>query len=74
VALNTFSDLVQETYEQVKKDTVSLHLKNNSDLPEESIIDANDYAASIVLYLAFAVSRLADYNSSLTTWNLLENK
>jgi putative DNA methylase len=68
VALNTFSDLVQETYEQVKKDTVSLHLKNNSDLPEESIIDANDYAASIVLYLAFAVSRLADYNSSLTTW------
>jgi len=51
-ALCTFSDLVLEARERVIEDT-----KGDT-----------DYADAVATYLAFAVSRCADYGSTITSW------
>ena len=57
VALTTFSDLVQETMEQVKRDAVT------ADLPDDDIPlrdggnGATAYAEAVGVYLAFALDR-----------------
>ena len=51
-ALTTFSDLVSEARAQVLA-------ASGGDTP---------YADAVATYLAFAVSRLSDYSSSITTW------
>ncbi|MCC7230624.1 MAG: DUF1156 domain-containing protein [Fimbriimonadaceae bacterium] len=56
-ALTTFSDLVAEAREKVKSDAEAGHS------PEPKA-----YANAVGTYLAFAINRLADYNSSIATW------
>lgn len=68
VALTTFSDLVAQVREQALADALA------AGLPEgKSLEDGGDGAAAradaIAAYLALAVSRLTDYNSSLCGWN-----
>jgi putative DNA methylase len=58
-ALCTFSDLVIETRDRVESDA------RTAGLPPE---EATQYANDIATYLGFAVSRMADYQSSITTW------
>ncbi len=60
VALGTFSDLVGEARERARNDALA------SDLPEER---AAAYADAVATYLAFAVDRLSDYSSSITSWH-----
>lgn len=60
VALTTFSDLVAEARELVKKDALASGLK------EEKAIA---YANAITTYLAFVVDKCADYWSSVCSWN-----
>ncbi len=62
VALTTFSDLVQETRKKVLSDT------NGAGVPEDGI-DAQVYANAVATYLAIAVDRLADRNSTICTWD-----
>lgn len=57
-ALTTFSDLVGEAREQVLADAKGAGLS-----------DPDGYATAIATYLAFAVSRLADYASTICTWS-----
>lgn len=59
LALTTFCDLVVEAREHVLSDA-SVAFKS----PE----DAARYADAVATYLAFVVSRLTDYSSSITTW------
>lgn len=57
IALTTFSDLVAEVQQRIEADAI--------------LIDHSEptkYALSIATYLAFAISRIADYNSSIATW------
>ena len=67
VALTTFSDLVGEAMERVKKDAVA-------DLPEDGIgLDAGGcgttgYAEAVGSYLGLAIGRSANYWSSFTPW------
>ena len=56
-ALTTFSELVAEARERVKADAEAAHHLN----PQA-------YADAVGTYIAFAVSRIADYNSSIATW------
>jgi putative DNA methylase len=60
VALGTFSDLVGEARDLVRKDALTC------DLPEER---AAAYADAVATYLAFAVDRLAMTGNSLVRWN-----
>lgn len=57
LALTTFSDLVQEAREQVKRDTLNV-----------GGVDAAVYADAVAMYLAFGVSKTANRSNNLTTW------
>src|SRR5689334_12882733 len=63
VALTTFSDLVQEAREQVKRDALSGGVAGIS-----SEIDACTYGDAIALYLGFGVDKLSDRHSTLCRW------
>lgn len=58
-ALTTFSDLVNEVKGRIEANAV-----------ESGCEKASSYADAVVTYLAFAATKLADRNSSLTSWNI----
>ena len=68
LALTTFSDLVQEARERVQRDAVAAGMGNDEKVLTEGSVGATAYADAVVVYLAFAIDRLADYNSSVATW------
>ena len=68
VALTTLSDLVSEAREKVLEDALAAGFPAGERL-EAGATGAEAYADAVATYLALAVSRLADYNSSLTSWN-----
>lgn len=57
--LTTFSDLAREARKHATKDAI------NSDL---SASEAGLYGIAVGIYLAFAVSKLADWSSSICSW------
>ena len=68
VALTTFSDLVGEAMARVRSDAAAAGLREDGLPLREGGTGASAYAEAVSVYLAFAVDRLADYNSSITTW------
>ena len=69
VALTTFSDLVQDAMEQVKRDATTAGLPDD-DLPlRDGGNGATAYAEAVGVYLAFAVDRLAMSNT-LVRWHV----
>jgi putative DNA methylase len=68
VALTTFSDLVLEAREQVKRDAVAAGLPDD-DIPlDASGAGAQAYADAVSVYLAFALDKQADLGNSLCRW------
>ena len=57
-ALTTFSDLISEVRERVKANVIETNRE-----------DADDYADTVVTYLAFALDKAADYWSRLCSWH-----
>lgn len=68
VALTTFSDLVSEAREQVFTDAAGLGLTEGERL-EQRGSHAAAYADAVATYLAFALSRSLNKNSSINTWD-----
>ena len=68
VALTTFSDLVQEARALVKTHSLATGMADNGRGLNEGGTGATAYAEAVGVYLAFAIDRLADYNSSIATW------
>jgi putative DNA methylase len=71
VALNTFCDLVQEARTKVEEEARTAGLSEEGEGLEAGGVGAKAYAEAVAVYLAFAVSKAADRNSSLCVW---ENK
>lgn len=69
VALTTFSDLVLEAGEQAYQDSIKAELKEDDKRLRDGGNGAKAYADAIATYLAFAVDKLADYNSSICSWH-----
>lgn len=69
VALTTFSDLVGDARKQIKKNAVKAGMADDGVPLNEGGKGAAAYADAIATYLAFAIDRLADYGSSICTWN-----
>ncbi len=69
VALTTFSDLVQEATERVRRDAVSAGLPDGQPLRRGGT-GAAAYAEAVGLYLGLSVSRLADRASTICTWDV----
>ena len=65
VALTTFSDLVQEARERVKRDALAAGLPDDGKPLRDGGTGATAYADAVAVYLAFAVSKLPTDNSRL---------
>ncbi|MBL9045673.1 MAG: DUF1156 domain-containing protein [Myxococcales bacterium] len=65
VALLTFSDLVREVVDDVRRDALAAGIT-----PEQ----AEAYARTVTTFLALAVDRCADFNNSLCRWSSSNQK
>jgi len=68
VALTTFSDLVGEARERIKRDAIRAGLADGSKALHDGGIGASAYADAIGVYLAFAVSKMTNIGSSIASW------
>lgn len=68
VALNTFSDLIQQVRGLIEDDAKENGLADDKIGLDEGGRGAKAYAEAISLYLSFAIDRLADAGSSIATW------
>ena len=68
VALDTFSDLVTEAGGRVRQDAIAGGFLDDGSPLHAAGTGATAYAEAVVVYLAFAVSKAADRNTSLCVW------
>ena len=68
VALTTFSDLVDEARERVLRDALAADLPDDDRRLAAGGTGAPAYADAVATYLAFAVDKASDRNTSLCTW------
>ncbi|MCZ7570813.1 MAG: DUF1156 domain-containing protein [Ardenticatenaceae bacterium] len=69
VALTTFSDLVGEAMERIRRDAVAAGLPDDGKPLRTGGTGATAYAEAIATYCGLAVSKAADYSSSLVVWS-----
>ena len=69
VALTTLSDFVQESREQVKRDSLAAGLTDDGKTFTDGGTGATAYADSVGVYLAFLVNQIANHSSSVCGWN-----
>ena len=69
VALNTFSDLVQEARVLVQRDATRAGVPNDGVPLRAGGTGAAAYADAVSVYLAFALDKYADYWSGVCTWH-----
>jgi putative DNA methylase len=68
VALTTFSDLVEEARERVKRDAVAAGVPDDDKPLRDGGTSAGAYADAVGVYLGLGISRLADAQNSLCQW------
>ena len=71
VALSTFSDLVAEAINHVKRDAVRADMPRDDRSLQEDGAGGAAYADAVGVYLAFALSKQADLGNSLCAWEPL---
>ena len=69
VALFTFSELVGEARRLIMRDVAVACSKEETPLSNAKPIAPNAYADGVATYLAFGVSRSADFWSTIATWS-----
>lgn len=74
VALTTFSDLVQDAITRCRQDALAAGMAEDEVGLNAGGRGAAAYADAIALYLAFAVSKATDRNSSLCFWESPMNR
>jgi putative DNA methylase len=69
VALTTFSDLVQEARERVKRDALAAGLPDDGQPLRDGGTGATAYAEAVGVYLGFVISSLSDRMTTICTWD-----
>ncbi len=69
VALTTFSELVSEARELIKRDAIQVGLTEDQQPLAKNGTGVVAYAEAIAVYLAFAVDKCSDYWSSICSWH-----
>jgi len=69
VTLTTLSELVAEVRDRAKTDATLAGMTDDRAGLESGGKEANAYAEAVSVYLALAVSKTSDYNSSLVVWS-----
>ncbi len=68
VALNTFSDLVQEAREKVKGDALAAGMMDDGQGLYNGGSGDTAYADAVTVYLACAISKVANIGSTIASW------
>ena len=68
-ALTTFSALVGEAQKKAEADAVAAGMFNDHIALSEGGTGARAYGEAVGVYLAFIVDKMADYHSSICSWN-----
>ncbi|MFL5329183.1 MAG: DUF1156 domain-containing protein [Gemmataceae bacterium] len=68
VGLTTFSDLIREARERIRRDAIAANLPDDDTPLDVGGTGARAYAEAVSLYLAFNISKSSDYWSSICTW------
>jgi putative DNA methylase len=68
-ALTTFSNLVCEARTLAQQDAASAGLSDDNISLDEGGTGARAYGDAVSVYLAMAIDKLSDYNSSLVAWS-----
>jgi putative DNA methylase len=69
VALTTFSDLVGEARERIRRDALEAGLPDDPTPLRDGGTGAAAYAEAVPTFLGLAISRFADRNNALCTWD-----
>lgn len=73
LALTTFSDLIGEVVDRVRQDARAAGMHDDEKPLAEGGDGALAYAQAIATYLAFAVDKMADRNSTIASWDVSRN-
>lgn len=73
-ALTTFSALVGEAQQKAEADAVAAGVFNDHIALSEGGSGARAYGEAVGVYLAFAVDRTADFNTSVVRWSVSNEK
>ena len=68
LALNIFTKSIKNIRNKIKNDVASFDQSISGSSPDHRKRKAEEYADAVSVYLAFGLSKIADYNSNLTTW------
>ena len=68
VALTTFSDLVQNAREKVRRDALAAGAPDDGKALRDGGTGAIAYAEAVGVYLAFALSKVTDLANTIVTW------
>ena len=68
VALTTFSELLQQARERIRRDAVAAGVTDGDSSLLDGTTSVPGYANSVAIYLAFGISRSADFWSNLCIW------
>ncbi len=74
VALNTFSELVHEARIEIEKDAREAGLSDDLRPLRDGGQGASAYSEAVSVYLAMAVNKVADRNSTIATWDSSPSK
>lgn len=69
VTLNALTALVAEARAQISQDAEQANIPSDGETLRDGGVGATAYAEAVSVYLAFTVSRFADRNNSLCTWD-----
>lgn len=73
LAINTFNDLIKEVENQIFEDCKKIKKLTGSKYLHDQSTTNISYSEAVIIYLAFAVSKLPDRNSTLATWDVGSN-
>jgi putative DNA methylase len=73
-ALTTFSDLVREARDQVKRNAIAADFPDDGKGLAVGGTGASAYADAVAVYLAFSVDRVADRHTTIATWDSSPSK
>jgi putative DNA methylase len=68
VSLTTFSDLVVEARERIRRDAVTAGLSDDDSPLDKGGSGASAYADAVSVYLAFILDKMADLGNALCAW------
>ena len=74
VALTTFSDLVGEAMDRLRSDAAAAGAPDDERPLRDGGTGAAAYAEAVSVYLAFAVDRVVDRHTSISTWDSSPSK